>query len=143
MLISEKPTNPVASVTAENILRFNRNNRNLLGVLQLVAKLLEIWFVIIAGALLFLITVRLASRPSGLPLGFLTRTCDMPGVREVSYQQHFLSEAYTNLLPHRYQLVDPLLWRSGGKGTRSPAGRKVWFLILFSMVLALLCNLMG
>ncbi len=43
------PLNPVPSVTEQNTLRFNRNNRNLLGILQLVAKLLEIWFVIIAG----------------------------------------------------------------------------------------------
>lgn len=83
MLTSEKPTNPVPSVTDQNILRFNRNNRSLLGVLQLVAKLLEIWFAIIAGALLFLITMQLASGPSGLPLGFLTRNQDMPGLREV------------------------------------------------------------
>jgi hypothetical protein len=43
------PINPVPSVTDQNIQRFNKNNRTLLGVLQLVAKLLEIWFVIVAG----------------------------------------------------------------------------------------------
>lgn len=84
MLTSRKPTNPDPSVTEENILRFNRNNRNLLGVLQLVAKLLEIWFVIIAGALLFLVTMQFASKPGGLPLGFLTRTTDFPGIKEAS-----------------------------------------------------------
>jgi hypothetical protein len=68
-------------------------------------------------ALLFLVTMALASRPGGLPLGFLTRTTDFPGIKE---------------------LFDPLLWSTGGR-----SGRKVWFLIVFSITLALLCNLMG
>lgn len=96
----------MTSVTEANIARFNGNNRNLLGVLQLVAKALEIWFGIIAGALLYLVTMCFATRAAGLPVGLLTRTTDFPGVKG---------------------LLGPLYWSIGVKSTEQRVGSRAGF----------------
>ncbi|KAI7465658.1 hypothetical protein KC357_g7581 [Hortaea werneckii] len=61
------------STTVSRITKFDRQDHNLLGALQFVAKALEIWFELIATALVYLVTMLLASKKDGLPIGYLTR----------------------------------------------------------------------
>jgi hypothetical protein len=73
---------PSLSITIENTERFDRQDHNLLGALQIVAKLLEIWFTLIAAALVSKMTFWLARRNEGLPVELLTRPFgfgDLPG----------------------------------------------------------------
>lgn len=119
--------NPMLQVPMDNIARFNRNDHNLLGALQLVAKALEVWFIGIAAALVYLLTMRLAAKSGGLPIGYLTRPTEFSEV---------------------LSLLDPLLWTTGPSpfGNRSrdkTVGRRVWFLVISTVTLCILCNLMG
>ena len=119
--------NPMTSVTQENTVRFNRHNHNLLGALQLVAKALEVWFVFISVALVYLVTMRFASKEEGVPIRYFTRMTD-----------------FTEIMT----LIDPLPWRTApslfdNKSSERHIGRRVWFLIALSVVLCVLCNLMG
>ena len=68
-------------------------NHNLLGGLQFVAKALEIWFELIAAALVYIVTMLLAGRKEGLPVGYLTR----PSEFAVSMEEQSVSES-NNLL---------------------------------------------
>jgi hypothetical protein len=52
-------------------LYLDARNRDILGALQLVAKFLEAWFVIIAGSLAFDLSLHLATTRDGLPLRHL------------------------------------------------------------------------
>jgi hypothetical protein len=70
------------STTIENTERFDKQDHNLLGALQIVAKLLEIWFTLIAAAIVSKMTFWLARRKEGLPVELLTRPSgfgDLPG----------------------------------------------------------------
>jgi hypothetical protein len=109
------------------MLRFDRNDHNLLGALQLVAKALEVWLVAISVALVNLVTMRFASKEEGLPIGYFTRMTD-----------------FTEIIT----LIDPLPWRTapllfGDKSRERRIGRRVWFLKALTVVLSVLCNLMG
>ncbi|KAK5134276.1 hypothetical protein LTR08_006820 [Meristemomyces frigidus] len=120
--------NPNTSIPESKIRKFDKQNHNLLGILQLVAKALEIWFEIIAAALVYIVTMLLAGRDEGMPVGYLTRPsefADMPG------------------------LFDPLLWTSlprrrhqGAYNTRA-ARFRIWIFIMTTLALCILCNLMG
>ncbi|KAK5127514.1 hypothetical protein LTR85_006853 [Meristemomyces frigidus] len=108
--------------------KFDKENHNLLGALQLVAKALEIWFELIAVALVYIVTMLLAARPEGLPVGYLTRPsefAEIPG------------------------LLDALLWSSlPRRRHKQPYNKRgsrirVWAFIIMSLALCILCNLMG
>jgi hypothetical protein len=109
------PYNEETGVAQENISRFEHNGRNLLGVLQLVAKSLELWFAFIAASLIYLMVMFLASAPSALPL------------RLVHLPNEFTEPA---------TLFDRSLW-SSLTSTR--------YIVLFvtASSLGILCNLMG
>jgi hypothetical protein len=108
--------------------RFDRQGHNLLGVLQLVAKALEIWFELVAVGLVYVVTMRLASRPEGLPIGYLARPIE-----------------FVDLIG----LADPLLWKSVSDPKHSTSSKhrsprwRIWALIGMSVALCILCNLMG
>jgi hypothetical protein len=107
---------------------FDKEDHNLLGGLQFVAKGLEVWFGIIAAALVYLITMIFAGKKEGLPVGYLTRPTEFADV---------------------IALLDPLLWVTGPSplGVKSASekklGRRVWALIALSVFLCILINLMG
>lgn len=121
--------NPVRAVPLDNLRDFDRRDHNLLGALQFAAKALEIWFELIAIALVYLITFLIAGKKDGLPIGFLTRPAefsDVPG------------------------LFDPLMWRTLPplfRSSTNAGGRKyrlrVYLYIGFTVILCILCNLMG
>jgi hypothetical protein len=121
--------NPVRSVPLQNLRSFDKRDHNLLGALQFVSKALEIWFSLIAAALVYLITFLIAGKRDGLPIGYLTRPSEfanLPG------------------------LFDPLLWRTlpSASPKKSKAGSaryrlRIYLFISFTIVLCLICNLMG
>ena len=120
--------NPIQSVAQKTLAKFDEEDHNLLGGLQLVAKVLEVWFVFITAALVYIVTMHLAAKHEGLPIGYLTRPIEF-------------ADPVT--------LVDPLLWTTGPSpfGRKGPGekklGMRVWFLIILSVALCILCNLMG
>lgn len=121
--------NPVTSIPVQKLRAFDRRDHNLLGALQFAAKALEIWFELIALALVYLITFMIAGKKDGLPIGLVTRPSefsDLPG------------------------LFDPLLWRTLPPifGAKKSAGRKryrlrIYLFIAFTIALCIICNLMG
>ena len=121
--------NPITSVPQMNLRKFDKENHNLLGGLQLVAKALEVWFTLIATALVYLITMIFAGKKEGLPVGYITRPNEFSGIE---------------------YLADPLLWVTGPTPfgvNKTPeqkkVGRRVFFLIGLTIVLCVICNLMG
>jgi hypothetical protein len=65
--------NPVFSVPISNLDHFDKRDRDVLGALQLFAKVAEIWFGFIVASLVTLITFKLAERQKGLPIRLITR----------------------------------------------------------------------
>lgn len=59
------------STTSVRAALADRDNHDLIGGLQLAAKAMEIWFMAVAGSLVFTVSRILAQRPGGLPLGYL------------------------------------------------------------------------
>ena len=60
-----------SAATQLKLREFNEADHNLLGALQLVAKALEVWFEVIASFLVYLVTMRIASKKDGLPIGYI------------------------------------------------------------------------
>jgi hypothetical protein len=121
--------NPVRAVPLQNLRDFDKQSHNLLGALQFVAKALEIWFGLIVLALVYLVTFLIAGNSDGLPIAYLTRPSE-----------------FSNLPG----LFDPLLWRAlpGMSRARENAGRysyrlRIYLFISFTILLCILCNLMG
>ena len=120
--------NFVSAVPQNKMRGFDHESHNLLGGLQFVAKALEVWFGIIAAALIYLVTMRFAGTKEGLPIGYLTRPLEFADV---------------------VGLFDKLFWFTGPTpfGIKSQGekrvGRRVWALITLSVFLCILINLMG
>lgn len=121
--------NPVRSIPLANLREYEKRDHNLLGWLQIAAKALEIWFGLVALALVYLITFFIAGKGDGLPIGYLMRPS------EFSY------------VPG---LFDPLLWTpvSPVSKARDLAGSNIYRLKIalynaFTVLLCILCNLMG
>ncbi|KAI7570056.1 hypothetical protein KC316_g12183, partial [Hortaea werneckii] len=115
------------STTVSRITKFDRRDHNLLGALQFVAKALEIWFELIATALVYLVTMLLASKKDGLPIGYLTRP---------------------NEFADATGLFDRLLWTSLPMGRHNEPYKcwsriRIWAFIIMTILLCALCNLMG
>ncbi|RMY52249.1 hypothetical protein D0863_14325, partial [Hortaea werneckii] len=113
--------------TVSRITKFDRQDHNLLGALQFVAKALEIWFELIATALVYLVTMLLASKKDGLPIGYLTRP---------------------NEFADATGLFDRLLWTSLPIGRHNEPYKRwsrirIWAFIIMTIFLCALCNLMG
>ncbi|KAK4495384.1 hypothetical protein PRZ48_013715 [Zasmidium cellare] len=118
--------NPVTSVPQELAAKHDHDTHNLNGALQLVAKALEVWFILIATWLVYLVTMFLAGRKSGLPIAYITRPNEFAELAGV---------------------LDPLLWRTLPKPFRKDGPKKarlrVWVFVGFTVALGCLCNLMG
>ncbi|OQN97894.1 hypothetical protein B0A48_16205 [Cryoendolithus antarcticus] len=119
----------VTSVPQQRMAYFDSTSHNLLGLLQIVAKLMELWFGFIATALVYLIVMQSASRPHGLPIRCIT-----------------LSTQFTDTLG----MLSPKLWKSlsvaghVGAGLGKVRGDRVGLaVVVSSAILCVLCNLMG
>ena len=117
------------SNTIERAAKLDRNDHNVLGALQFVAKALEVWFMLIATALLFDLAMILARMDGGLPVAYVLTHLEFGDIRN---------------------LFNPLLWTSPWphrNATHSQKHRRsVSRLFIFAVLAALLTiltNLMG
>ena len=63
--------------------KFDKADHNMLGVLQFVAKALELWFGFVAVNLIYNVTMWLASRDEGLPIGLLSASVEFADPRSL------------------------------------------------------------
>ena len=109
--------------------RLDKNDHNLLGALQFVAKALEVWFMFIATALLYDLAMIMARQEGGLPVGYLLTHLEFGDIRNL-----FNPTLWTSPFPHRH-------------ATHSQKHRKsvsrLFFFGLLAALLTILANLMG
>lgn len=108
--------------------KLDRDDHNALGALQFVAKGLEIWFMLVATALVYDVAMVFARRGGGLPLGYMLTHLEFTDIRNL-----FSRSMWTSPIPHTNSL-------SARKHART------FTLYLFALLVAfltLLTNLMG
>ncbi|KAH0566352.1 hypothetical protein GP486_000258 [Trichoglossum hirsutum] len=115
---------PDAEERAEKL---NKKDHEILGTLQFVAKALEIWFTVIAASLIYDLTILLALKIDGLPIGYLMTHAEFGDI---------------------VALFERALWGSSGLLRPAHPGERVrrfwlFFFMLFVIVLCITCNLMG
>lgn len=120
--------NPATSVPQHNMEKFDKDNHNLLGALQLVSKALEVWFSLIATSLVYIVTMAVASKSHGLPIGYLSRPTEfseLPG------------------------LLDPTLWtsmppfRDRSNPNHVTFRTRLYLFVVMTVLLCIVANLMG
>ena len=121
------PADPLASDAVGRAQRFDKHDHNTLGALQFVAKALELWFIFVACALLYHITMLLASSEHGLPVGLLTSPVEFADPRS---------------------LIDTIRSAAGSRHQRSVAisagaKAKLSMFIAFVAFMCLIVNIMG
>jgi hypothetical protein len=112
---------------AEKAAKLDKIDHDILGALQIVAKVLEIWFMIIAASLVYDLTIILAAKRNGLPIGY--------------FLSHVQLADITTLFPCTF-------WSSMGlMRHRNPGqGRmRMWLIVFVSFIimLCIACNLIG
>ncbi|KAI9854028.1 MAG: hypothetical protein M1813_001577 [Trichoglossum hirsutum] len=117
---------PNAAMRAE---RLDKKDHEILGGLQFVAKALEVWFTVIAASLIYDLTILLAIKIGGLPIGYLMTHAEF-GDMAILFERTFWASS------------SGLLRRGGHPGERV---RRMWlfFFALFVLVLCFTSNLMG
>ena len=109
--------------------RLDKDDHNVLGALQFIAKALEVWFMLIATALLFDMAMILARMEGGLPVGYLLTHLEFGDIRNL-----FNSLLWTSPFPHPNA--------SESQKHRRSVSRLFIFGILAAL-LTILTNLMG
>ncbi|PPJ59331.1 hypothetical protein CBER1_05784 [Cercospora berteroae] len=104
------------------LVKFDRDTHNLLGGLQLAAKLAEIWFCLIAAWLVYLKTVQLGQSAQGLPIGYMLRHIE-----------------FANTL----SLFDRLMWTTSVARRHRKGQHRLLSYLCLTGLLCVLCNLMG
>ncbi|OQN96809.1 hypothetical protein B0A48_17369 [Cryoendolithus antarcticus] len=119
----------ISSVPQQRIGHFDSTSHNLLGFLQLISKILEIWFAFVAAGLVYLVVMRRATHSDGLPIRHMTLPIEFAD-------------------PLR--MMDHKLWKNLSSTRQGHAGpnethRKRFGLsiIILATLLCILCNLMG
>ena len=74
---------PLAKDAVGRAQRYDKHDHNTLGALQFVAKALELWFIFVAGLLLYNVTMLLAAGNHGLPIGLLTSPVEFADPRSL------------------------------------------------------------
>ncbi|KAH0536478.1 hypothetical protein FGG08_006659 [Glutinoglossum americanum] len=113
--------------TAERAKRLDKRDHEILGGLQFVAKGLEVWFTIIAASLIYDLTILLALKIGGLPIGYLMTHAEFGDILTL-FESTFWGPSG--------------LFRHGHRGGRA---RRFWLFafVLLATVLCIACNLMG
>lgn len=111
--------------TFTQLSRFDHNSHNLLGALQFAAKALEVWFILVASAFVFRITMIMVHMPDGLPLGYLFRPSEYSEVTSLLDR-----ELYTTVLRMP-------------RGSRKHTKKIVAAFVVLTILLCIICNLMG
>jgi hypothetical protein len=128
--------NPFSFNAAQTSQQLNTDDHDILGVLQLVAKVLEIWFIFLAGCLVYDLTMLLARRGDGLPMRYLTTP------REFSELRMFLDRSF-------WSSVNPFTSNSqiqnSVPSSSQPRTQKLILVsfVLFIAAISIICNLMG
>lgn len=111
----------------ERAQKLDRDDHNTNGALQFVAKLLEIWFMIVAAGLVYDVGLLFARKGGGLPIGYLLTHLEFTDLRYI-----FNPLLWTSPLPHRHS---------------APENRmrivKLYFFAILTALLTILANLMG
>ncbi|KAK6428280.1 hypothetical protein LTR95_015576, partial [Oleoguttula sp. CCFEE 5521] len=94
----------VSSVPQQRIGHFDKTSHNLLGFLQLISKILEIWFAFVAAGLVYLVVMRRATHSDGLPIRHMTLPIEFAD-------------------PLR--MMDHKLWKNLASTRQGPAGLKM------------------
>lgn len=121
---SAEPFGPRAAEKRANL---DNQDHDVMGVLQLVSKALEVWFMFISTSLVYDVAMLLAKKGGGLPVGFLLTHLEFGDVR---------------------YLLNPLLWTaaiphpSGSPRLRAITG-KLYLFVVLAASLTILTNLMG
>lgn len=103
------------------------NDHNTLGGLQLVAKVLELWFLFIATSVVYNIAMFLASNGDGLPVGLLSTPWEFAGSRSLWESFRAVSRGSALLTAK----------------DRPPMSRRIHLFVGFLALMCLLVNLMG
>jgi len=141
---------PSLSITIENTERFDRQDHNLLGALQIVVKLLEIWFTLIAAALVSKMTFWLARRNEGLPVELLTRPFgfgDLPGTLvEPLIRKARTSASNPKAILDTFRRTWKAILSAFSSNQRGIPKTRHWPIRIFIVVtafLSIVCNLIG
>ncbi|KAL9102459.1 MAG: hypothetical protein Q9163_002389 [Psora crenata] len=109
--------------------KLDRADHNILGALQFVAKALEVWFMLIATALLYDLTMILARTKGGVPVGYILSHIEFGDIRN---------------------LFSPLMWTSPFPNANASTSQKhrksisqLCFFAILAAFLTILTNLMG
>ena len=107
--------------------KLDKNDHNTLGALQFVAKSLEVWFMLIATSLIYDVSMMIAKRGGGLPVGYFLTHLEFGDIRN---------------------LLNPLLYTSPIPHPNGNQPRRVGTVILYLFAglvifLTILTNLMG
>lgn len=107
--------------------QLDRNDHDVNGALQFVAKMLEIWFMAIAAGLVYDVGLLFARKGDGLPIGYLLTHLEFTDLRYI-----FNPLLWTSPLPHRHSVPE----------SRSRI-IKLYFFAILTALLTILANLMG
>lgn len=121
------PANVWADDAVARAKHLDENDHNTLGALQLVAKALEVWFMLIATALIYDLAMILARMEGGLPIGFLLTHLQFTDVRNL-----FNPHLWTSAIPQR-----------GAPRSQQKSAARLMAFGVFAALLTILANLMG
>ncbi|KAG8533551.1 uncharacterized protein KY384_001291 [Bacidia gigantensis] len=107
--------------------KLDRDDHNTLGALQFVSKMLEVWFMLIATALVYDLAMIMARMEGGLPIGFILTHLEFMDVRNL-LNRHL----WTSPIPHR-----------GASRTQKKSILRLFLFSVFVAFLTIIANLMG
>ncbi|KAL8804119.1 MAG: hypothetical protein Q9182_002752 [Xanthomendoza sp. 2 TL-2023] len=120
-----------AEATSDNAIeratKLDRNDHNVNGALQIVAKALEVWFMFVATSLVYDMGVMFAKRGRGLPVGYLLTHLEFGDIRYI-----LRPLLWTSPLPHR-----------AGVPEKRARIIKLYIFACITAILTILANLMG
>ncbi|KAE9368092.1 hypothetical protein N431DRAFT_417149 [Stipitochalara longipes BDJ] len=126
--------------------KLDQEDHDILGALQLVAKALEIWFIFLAGSLVFDLTMLLARRRNGIPIRYFTLPIEFGELKSFLSKSLFTSafpqhvNAQSHVESHSSEAHGETISGSEAKKTRKST---IFCFLLFVVAISIVCNLMG
>lgn len=125
------------AVEAAGSQQFESLDQEILNALQLVAKVLEIWFVFLAGALVFNLTMLLVGKGDGLPIRHLKIPFDFMKL------EGFLEPSlWTSIIPLTDAHLGPRSDDTGNLRAKTKT-HSLYIFVVFVLAISIVCNLMG
>ncbi|KAL8663436.1 MAG: hypothetical protein Q9202_003853 [Teloschistes flavicans] len=107
--------------------QLDRQDHDINGALQFVAKALEVWFVFIATSLVYDIGILFAKKGRGLPVGYILSHLEFADIRYI-----FSPLLWTSPVPHQNSVPE-----------KCARIIKLYLFAIFTALLTILANLMG